>query len=100
MNATVKSSETVARGKLGGGPSGSNGNGRGGNGWRPNDESGGRKFSAAAYRITIWIGLATIVMMFAALSSAYIVLAGGEQWHRVAMPKVFFLSTAMILVSS
>jgi cytochrome c oxidase subunit 3 len=40
-------------------------------------------------------------MMFAAMSSAYIVLsAGGQSQQRVAMPRMFYLSTAIILTSS
>jgi cytochrome c oxidase subunit 3 len=39
-------------------------------------------------------------MMFAALSSAYIILAGGGNWQPVSMPRMFFLSTGVILLSS
>src|SRR4029453_11989023 len=60
----------------------------------------GSKFSAAKYRITMWVVLAAVVMMFAALSSAYIILSAQSGRERVAMPSLFFLSTGIILVSS
>jgi cytochrome c oxidase subunit III len=85
----------------GGGPGfpGPNGKGPRGNGWRGGEDPK-RRLSPAAYRITMWVVLAAIVMMFAALSSAYIILSGGEQWRPVAMPRMFFLSTAVIITSS
>jgi cytochrome c oxidase subunit 3 len=48
----------------------------------------------------MWVVVAAVVMMFAALSSAYIILSAGEQRVRVAMPRMFFLSTGLILLSS
>jgi cytochrome c oxidase subunit III len=78
---------------------GPNGKKPGGNGWQGGDGSK-RKFSPAKYRITMWVIIAAIVMMFAALSSSYIFLAGGESRQHVAMPPLFFLSTGIILVSS
>lgn len=77
---------------------GPNGKKPGGNGWKGGDESK-RRFSPAAYRITMWILLAAIVMMFAAVSSVYI-MSSEEQRRPVAMPRMFLLSTALILSSS
>jgi len=87
--------------RAGGGPGvpGPNGKGPRGNGWRGGKEPD-RRLSPAAYRITMWVVLAAIVMMFAALSSAYIVLSAGEHWRPVAMPRMFLLSTAVIVASS
>lgn len=48
----------------------------------------------------MWVVLAAIVMMFAALSSAYIILSGGDQWRPVSMPRMFLLSTGVIMASS
>jgi len=76
---------------------GPNGKKPGGNGW-PGDHSK-PKFSPATYRITMWVILAAIVMMFAALSSVYI-MESGEQRQPVLMPPMFFVSTGLILVSS
>ena len=77
---------------------GPNGKKPGGNGWKRGDDSK-RKFSPATYRITMWVLLASIVMMFAALSSVYIMLSG-EQSRPVTMPRMFLVSTLLILCSS
>lgn len=82
----------------GGGFPGPNGKKPGGNGWHGGDGSK-RKFSPATYRITMWVVLAAVVMMFAALSSVYI-MSSEEQRRPVALPSMFFVSTALILVSS
>jgi cytochrome c oxidase subunit 3 len=47
----------------------------------------------------MWVLLAAIVMMFAALSSAYIMLSW-QQTRPVAMPRMFLVSTVLILSSS
>lgn len=39
-------------------------------------------------------------MMFAALTSAYIVKSGQAGWHEVKTPTIFFYSTAVLLLSS
>src|SRR6185369_1500098 len=72
----------------------------GGNGFHGGGSDGKkRKFSPWSYRITMWMVLAAIVMMFGALSVAY-VMASEEQRTPVPMPRMFFLSTGLILVSS
>ena len=77
---------------------GPNGKKPGGNGFHGGDGSQ-RKFSPATYRITMWVVLAAIVMMFAALSSVYI-MSSEEERRPVSMPRMFLVSTALILVSS
>lgn len=77
---------------------GPNGRKPGGNGFHGGDPSK-RKFSPATYRITMWVVLAAVVMMFAALSSVYI-MSTEEQRRPIAMPSMFFVSTGLILVSS
>ena len=98
--ATVTSTKTAAKSKVGSGwpkppgKNGSNGNGRGK--W-----FGGRKrFSKDTYRITVWILLAAIVMMFVALASSYIILSANPEWQPVRMPRAFMFSTGLILISS
>lgn len=76
-----------------------NGKGPGGNGRGRHDDDQDN-FSAAKYRVLMWVVLAAIVMMFAALSSAYIVLSGGDEWKPIRVPPIFFLSTAVLLSSS
>ena len=98
--ATVTSTKTEAKPGLGSGwpkppgKNGSNGNGRGK--WF----GGRRRFSKDTYRITGWILLAAIVMLFVALASSYIILAGNEGWQPVRMPGAFIFSTGLILISS
>lgn len=53
------------------------------------------------YRIGAWTASGSILMLFVALTSAYIVRsASSDDWHRIAMPKVLWLSTALLIVSS
>lgn len=96
----VTSTKKIAKQGIGSGGQfpGPNGKKPGGNGWRGGDRSK-RKFSPATYRITMWVVLAAIVMMFAALSSVYI-MSSEEERRPVAMPKMFLVSTVLILVSS
>src|SRR5678816_3662343 len=96
----VTSTKKVSNKRIGSGGKfpGPNGKKPGGNGWHGGDHSK-PKFSPASYRITMWVILAAIVMMFAALSSVYII-SSSEQRQPVAMPPMFFVSTGLILVSS
>lgn len=48
----------------------------------------------------LWIGIASIVMFFAALTSAYIVSFNAGGWIKFELPTVFFVSTAIIVLSS
>lgn len=48
----------------------------------------------------MWLGLAGIVMFFAAFTSAYLVMHAQRSWEGFALPDVFWFSTAAILVSS
>ena len=103
MSETVKNRATVEK-KVGfGGPGfpGPNGNGSKGNGWHPRkDDESRRGLSLAAYRVMMWLLLGAVVMMFAALSSVYIALPGGDEWQPIRMPRMLILSTAIILTSS
>lgn len=100
MAIMVTSTKKVTRKGIGsgGGFPGPNGKKPGGNGWHGGDRSK-RKFSPATYRITMWVLLAAIVMMFVALSSVYI-MSSEEQRRPVAMPRMFLVSTGLILISS
>jgi cytochrome c oxidase subunit 3 len=75
------------------GGKGSNGNGR--KKWFD-----GRRFPKGKYKVTTWILLAAVVMMFVALGGSYIFLSGNEQWKPIRLPKTFFVSTGLILASS
>jgi cytochrome c oxidase subunit 3 len=53
------------------------------------------------YRTGMLIVLASIMMMFTALSSAYIVrAAGASDWTPIEMPRLLWLSTTLIVLSS
>jgi cytochrome c oxidase subunit 3 len=53
------------------------------------------------YRIGMLVSLASIAMLFTSLSSAYIVRSGLlNDWFPIAVPRVMFGSTALILLSS
>ena len=51
-------------------------------------------------RFGLWIGLASITMMFVALTSAYIVRRSGGNWMEFRLPNMFFISTVVIIFSS
>ena|ERR1041384_1841526 len=99
MAIMVTSTKKATNKGIGGGGKfpGPNGKKPGGNGWHGNHSK--PEFSPSSYRITMWVVLAAIVMMFAALSSVY-VMSGEEHRQPVAMPPMFFVSTGLILVSS
>ena len=57
--------------------------------------------AGSRYRVGAWVAIAGIVMLFTALASAYIVRsASSNDWRPIAMPKVLWLSTAVIVISS
>jgi cytochrome c oxidase subunit 3 len=102
MATTVTSTRPLTKPGIGGGPKPRGPNGNGG----PKGNGHDRVFSqlqssANRYRIGMWVALASITMMFTALSSAYIVrAASSNDWQPLKMPRVLLLSTALILVSS
>ena len=52
------------------------------------------------HKFTLWVALGSIIMMFAGLTSAYIVKRDQPGWTTFSVPRVFWYSTAVILVSS
>ncbi|HUC79621.1 MAG TPA: heme-copper oxidase subunit III [Flavisolibacter sp.] len=52
------------------------------------------------HKFTLWVAIGSIVMMFAGLTSAYIVKSGQAGWHEVKTPGIFWVSTATMLLSS
>lgn len=51
-------------------------------------------------KIVLWIGLASIVMLFAGLTSGYIVRQAEGNWKFFEVPMAFYVSTGIILLSS
>jgi cytochrome c oxidase subunit 3 len=98
MATMVTSTKPARKTSPGGGPKipGPNGNGsKRHDGFRGPDAQGNR------YRIGMWVGLASVAMMFTALSSAYIVRSASSfDWTPLPMPRVLLVSTALILGSS
>jgi cytochrome c oxidase subunit 3 len=54
------------------------------------------------YRIGMWLALSAILMMFAALSSAYVFRSTRAQqnWQAFSVPAMLWVSTALIIASS
>jgi cytochrome c oxidase subunit 3 len=52
------------------------------------------------HKFTLWIGIGSIIMMFAGLTSAYIVKGSLPGWSSVEIPQIFYYSTAVMLISS
>lgn len=52
------------------------------------------------HKFTLWVAMGSIVMMFAGLTSAYIVKKNQGSWLAFDLPKIFWYSTLVILVSS
>ena len=51
-------------------------------------------------KFTLWEAIASIIMMFAGLTSAYIVKRSQPNWATFEMPLIFWYSTGVILASS
>src|SRR6202140_533480 len=101
MAATVTSTERVIDTSVGGGPRARGGNGFPRDGGGQHGRGGPLRFSPERYRIGVWVAIGSILMLFVALTSAYIVRsASSNDWRPIAMPKVLWLSTAVILISS
>lgn len=52
------------------------------------------------HKFTLWVGIASICMMFAGLTSAYLVKRAQSNWLEFGLPKAFYISTVLILLSS
>jgi len=55
-----------------------------------------------AYQTLLMISMFSVMMLFAGLTSAYIVSKGalGEKWDNIVLPNMFYVSTCMIIISS
>lgn len=52
------------------------------------------------FRFMVWLGIVGSVLLFTVLLGIYIVRQAGPDWHDVALPGVFVISTLVILLSS
>jgi cytochrome c oxidase subunit 3 len=53
-----------------------------------------------AKKTLLWFAIISIIMLFAALTSAYIVRQAEGKWVQFELPKMFIASTVVILLSS
>src|SRR5438876_1921717 len=60
----------------------------------------GSSFPISKGQVGLAILLTTIVMLFAGLTSAYIVLRGVPAWQNIALPSLLWPNTAILLLSS
>lgn len=99
MSATFATTteEVVKQSKIGaGGGNGFKNNGGGNNGGRgpqpnPNPDK---------YKIAIWFVMGSVVMLFMAFTSVYLISKGRSDWKPIAAPSAIWFSTALLLISS
>lgn len=53
-----------------------------------------------AHKIILWVGIASIIMLFGGLTSAYIVRQAEGNWVLFELPYFFYISTGLIILSS
>lgn len=85
------------------GPPEGRGGGGGGRGGGDGDSQPAPRPCGASRRIYftgIWLALAAILMFFMSLVSAYIVRKSSADWQAVLLPRVLWLNTAVLLLSS
>lgn len=63
-------------------------------------ETGTEKKRIHPQKFALWIAMASIIMMFAGLTSAYIVRKAQGNWVMYHLPSIFWVSTAAIVLSS
>lgn len=51
-------------------------------------------------KFALWVGIGSIVMMFGAFTSAYVVRRAAGNWLEFKLPDLFFLNTVVIMISS
>lgn len=105
MGSTVLTPPKPKRPKAGSGNGIQNGGkGFGNRGFGGGGDSGGRSewtVPVRAYHTGMWMALAAIVMIFAAFTSALVVRKGlGGDWVRTGLPRILYLNTAVLVLSS
>lgn len=71
------------------------------------DDFGGRHGSSSegalpvnTAQLGLWIFLATVTMLFAGFTSAYLVRQAGSDWQPLPLPPILWFNTALLLLSS
>src|SRR5262249_22060000 len=60
----------------------------------------GSSFPVSKGQVGTWILLTAVIMLFAGLSSAYIVLRGMPTWQGIELPWLLWPNTVILLMSS
>lgn len=59
-----------------------------------------QKVKEKTYKQMLWVSMVSMTMMFAGLTSAYVVSKNREDWVSFDLPTSFYISTILILLSS
>ena len=60
-----------------------------------------KRFIVHPYKFNMWIAIVSMVMIFAAFTSAYVVKKGDTKtWADIHLPQIFTISTVVIVLSS
>jgi len=59
-----------------------------------------QKIKEKSYKQMLWFSMISMTMMFAGLTSAYVVSKNREDWVRFDLPQAFYTSTLLIILSS
>ncbi len=51
-------------------------------------------------RLGVWVFLATVTMLFAGFTSAYLVRKAGSDWQPIPLPSILWFNTTLLLLSS
>ena len=71
--------------------------GHGGDG---GSDDSGSSFPLSKGQVGVWILVTAVIMLFAGLSSAYIVLRGQPTWQNIELPSLLWPNTVILLMSS
>lgn len=52
------------------------------------------------HKFALWVGIASIIMMFGSFTSAYVVRRAAGNWYEFKLPDIFFFNTIFMLASS
>ena len=59
-----------------------------------------QKVKEKTYKQMLWVSMISMTMMFAGLTSAYVVSKNREDWVSFELPSSFYISTLLIVLSS
>jgi cytochrome c oxidase subunit 3 len=63
-------------------------------------EEEARDIKARTAKPMLWVGIVSIVMLFAGMTSAYVVRQAEGNWLYFELPQTFYISTVVIVLSS